>query len=860
MTPDREAICSHVRMIHERAGRLARLGKLVVASFGEDPVTGNAIKAKVEHFDIGKADEMTAAILRLSAEQYRNVYTPLAVFKKGVSTTAKGKEDDVLAILAVVGDFDDADAARWDERLPLLASYALQTSCDRFQTFCLLAKPAPLRTVKPVAMRLKQFCGCDHGTADVSHVWRIPGTLNWPSKKKVEAGRPPEPQLVRVAQSLNGSVKLADLSAALTLPAPRDMSTPAQPAGPNPIRLDELPILFREALTEATQFGVKITHTKQEFGRWVAYLRAAGKSEQQAIELFGRYPGGLAKTFIKERRLDQEIHRIWVKKDAAEIITYAEVLAEAKALTPESTPDAIDGIIRQVAAAKFSPIEEGFIRNAIRASTGQKAKAVDAEIKRAKVAVRSAVPAQFDEEPRSEDYRRVIKKFNDQYAVVNEAGKAVVYEQEYDKMLERKVLVRITFSDLKKFYQNRLLTIGEVTHTEANWWLNSAQRREYLGGVVFDPTGNAPANCWNLWSKFAVEPKQGDWSLMRTHIEDVICNGDTDSFDYLLDWTARMFQQPHRQGEVALCVRGLKGVGKGIFFQYLRKAWGQHGVYISNAKHLVGNFNAHLRDCVFLFPDEAFFAGDRQHESVLKALITDPVLPIEGKHQNLINVKNMLHIAMAANADWVVPASHDERRYFVLNATDKYRGDHAYFTKIGAQMDGDGLAAMIYEMLHRNITEFHVGAVPQTEALAEQKKLSLDTLDSWWLAVLERGFVWRSRHGIEEFTVWQDFVATQLLDRSYQQWCADNRISRPVSREMLGKRMTEIYGLMSRPSAAAIIGETENAGLLERVEGKVINKDELVQRKGGARGYRVGSLESAAEKFEKIRHVTAEVS
>ena len=37
---------------------------------------------------------------------------------------------------------------------------------------------------------------------------------------------------------------------------------------------------------------------------------------------------------------------------------------------------------------------------------------------------------------------------------------------------------------------------------------------------------------------------------------------------------------------------------------------GQHALKISNAKHLVGNFNSHLRDCVFLFADEAFFAGD----------------------------------------------------------------------------------------------------------------------------------------------------------------------------------------------------------------------------------------------------------
>jgi Family of unknown function (DUF5906) len=128
---------------------------------------------------------------------------------------------------------------------------------------------------------------------------------------------------------------------------------------------------------------------------------------------------------------------------------------------------------------------------------------------------------------------------------------------------------------------------------------------------------------------------------------------------------------------------------------------------------LVGNFNAHLRDCVMLFADEAFFAGDRQHESVLKALITDPVLPIEGKHQNLVNVPNMLHVGIASNADWVVPATHDERRYFVLNASDARIDDRKYFADIASQMDNGGLAAMIDEMLHRDISRFDVRDVPK---------------------------------------------------------------------------------------------------------------------------------------------------
>jgi hypothetical protein len=447
----------------------------------------------------------------------------------------------------------------------------------------------------------------------------------------------------------------------------------------------------------------------------------------------------------------------------------------------------------------------------------------------------------------------VIEEFNARYAVVNEAGKAMIYEQTDDPILGRKVLIRIGFSDLQKFYQNRPIQVGDDVTTAANYWLKSPKRRQYLGGVVFDPTGNAPADCWNLWSGFAVEPRQGDWSLMREHIRDVICAGDDASFEYVLNWTARLFQKPNRPGEVALVLRGLKGVGKGIFFQYLRKAWGQHGLYISNPKHLVGNFNAHLRDCVFLFADEAFFAGDRQHESVLKALVTDPVIPVEGKYQNVITVPNMLHVGMASNAEWVIPASRDERRYAVFDVADAHRGDKAYFDAIGAQMNGGGLAAMIHEMRERDISGFDVAVVPDTNALKEQKRFSLDSIDSWLHAVIGRGFVWRSRHGLEEFGEWHEFCATELLMASYQQWCSDNRERWPASRIALGKRLTEIFGLGTRASGNEIIGEVESGALLERHDGAILNRSELVRWGYRPHGYRLGSQDEAREAFARKR-------
>ncbi len=103
-------------------------------------------------------------------------------------------------------------------------------------------------------------------------------------------------------------------------------------------------------------------------------------------------------------------------------------------------------------------------------------------------------------------------------------------------------------------------------------------------------------------------------------------------------------------------LRGLEGCGKGTLAKALLRIFGQHGMAISNDSHLTGNFNGHLRDVVFLFADEAIYAGDKQHVGVLKSIITEPYRNHRGEVSNPRPGAERLHVMMASNEDWVVPA------------------------------------------------------------------------------------------------------------------------------------------------------------------------------------------------------------
>jgi hypothetical protein len=228
--------------------------------------------------------------------------------------------------------------------------------------------------------------------------------------------------------------------------------------------------------------------------------------------------------------------------------------------------------------------------------------------------------------PRTEDgaldeAADMVERLNERYMVAKDGGKAVVLEPGRDPVhAHRLVFDKLTFADFKGLWQNRRINCGTGANGKPIWrsvgevWLGHPDRRQFIGGIVFDPTGQrARPDQLNLWRGWAVEPRPGDWSRLRDLIERVLCADDRTKSELLLSWIARMFQRPAEHGEVAVVIRGGEGTGKGTLARVLMRIAGQHALAVSDAKHLTGAFNSHLRDCVFLHADEAFFAGDPSH-------------------------------------------------------------------------------------------------------------------------------------------------------------------------------------------------------------------------------------------------------
>jgi hypothetical protein len=278
--------------------------------------------------------------------------------------------------------------------------------------------------------------------------------------------------------------------------------------------------------------------------------------------------------------------------------------------------------------------------------------------------------------------------------------------------------------------------------TLARAWLDHPKRRSY-NGIELAPNGHANAGYYNLWRGFAVEPKQGDWTLFRQHLMLLVA-GKPEHLAYVLTWLAETVQHPERQIGIALAFKGGQGVGKSTFAKWFGALFGCHFVHLDSEHRLLGNFNAHLHNKIVVLADEAVWAGGKAGLGALKRMITEDSLNIERKGLDILTVRNMLHMIVASNEDWFVPAGFDDRRFAIFKVSDAQQNNDAFFGAVHAQLfQQGGLSALLYDLLEHK-SDINLRHIPQTEERQTQKEHSMSARHQWWHEQLIDGSIWES--------------------------------------------------------------------------------------------------------------------
>jgi len=415
-------------------------------------------------------------------------------------------------------------------------------------------------------------------------------------------------------------------------------------------------------------------------------------------------------------------------------------------------------------------------------------------------------------------FAMVVERINEDHCMVVTGNKIRILRENVqttdDKMsTPYHLLSRQDFCTLTE--NDRILIDPEKMKylTVSSIWLADQARRTFPNGLGMFPEGE-PEGYYNTWKGFAIDPVPGDCDMFKDHILKIVCKGNDFIYEYVLDWCADLFQNPEDPKGVAIVMRGTEGVGKGTFANTIGLMCAPHYTHLIDENHLTGQFNSHLSDSVFVFADEITWGGNVKSAGKLKGLVTERQMLLERKGIDAVIQRNLVHMMIASNSQWVIPAGVDSRRWLVLDVARDRKSDYEYFDAVQTELESGGKEAFLFEMMNRKITN-NLREAPNTEALIEQRIMSVtqeDTQLRWWRSVLRREVMQSEDLKDVNNVGWPRFVKKSDIYDEYEEWCLHRRIhakaDNPFFKEMLryGMRSKKISHLGQRMRAFEVPG------------------------------------------------------
>lgn len=351
----------------------------------------------------------------------------------------------------------------------------------------------------------------------------------------------------------------------------------------------------------------------------------------------------------------------------------------------------------------------------------------------------------------------------------------------------------IDFHDLKAFHEfhkkhNYILSKDKKTYVSRIWQEHKDVRQ--FTNIVFDPSFTAPKSHLNLFKPWKARPIAGDVSLFLELI-DALSNYQPEGSEYLLNYLAHMVQKPAELPLVAIVIRSEeKGVGKGTLAKALHRIT-DNFKHFTKREELIGQFTGHLADAFVVVADELTWAGNKQDNDVMKGIITEETVTINGKFKDIIEVKNYKRLFIFSNNNFCAPVEIGDRRFYVCDASSKLKHTEGWFKQFNQWMNKSGIDHIFHYLLKRDISQFNPEKFPTTKARIDLMKRNLTPVQKFIYEIFNGSNI------LSEGTYEQKTDSSQwnrsLVARDCQEWFKqsgthyyDNTLKDDISKALNG--------------------------------------------------------------------------
>jgi len=261
------------------------------------------------------------------------------------------------------------------------------------------------------------------------------------------------------------------------------------------------------------------------------------------------------------------------------------------------------------------------------------------------------------------------------------------------------------------------------------------QKPSGLGGLTNEP--------FNTWQGFNLIHEPDPTKTRNTHelIFKVICNGNREHYEYILNCLAWLRQKTGKPLGIVLNLIGTGGMGKTVFGELLvTKFFGAHGQVLNSREQLGSRFNGRMEGKIITFVEETIFQGDKGLTDQFKASVTGTTLSIERKGMEARDVPNSNSFIMATNHDH---AFHSDagmsRRVFPLRVSADSQGLGHLGPAAAKDMEAGGREAFWDEMAVRDISAFLPSRFPENAEIMRQVRMSQGPVEDFLLALANAG-------------------------------------------------------------------------------------------------------------------------
>ncbi len=263
--------------------------------------------------------------------------------------------------------------------------------------------------------------------------------------------------------------------------------------------------------------------------------------------------------------------------------------------------------------------------------------------------------------------------------------------------------------------------------------------------VIEDDLGRKGINVYK-----PISPRRvvGDPAPFLNHIGALLATAD--DVRLVMDFLAHNVKYPGHKIPWAPVIQSAEGAGKGVLKLIMTHAMGRPYVYFPNAKELTNSgsqFNAWMRNKLFILADEIKVDDRRDLIEVLKPMISEEIIEIQGKGFDQELEDNFSNWCFFTNWKDAIPVSKNARRFAIFysplqTAQDMLarRMDETYFTALYNWIKADGAAIVTDYLLNHPIER---GAIPMrapsTSSAVEAVKLSRSPIERVIMEAIEDG-------------------------------------------------------------------------------------------------------------------------